>query len=193
LEKDMKDKETFLALVISNALICYQLSGTWEKYWEEFGNYFSDKNFSYDKILEELARFIRQSKNNKRFVEAKVLRLEKVKPFLLKFKWKSKFYYDNMSVLRDDLSSIMNQKKDAKTIVFAVKMFYYWAKKVFWDNNFPKDIFIPIDSRLTSLFEKYKEDYTDISKFYLDLSEKLDMPLLHLDAILWVNFDELKW
>jgi N-glycosylase/DNA lyase len=28
LEKDMKDKETFLALVISNALICYQLSGT---------------------------------------------------------------------------------------------------------------------------------------------------------------------
>ncbi|MDR0772333.1 MAG: N-glycosylase/DNA lyase [Candidatus Peribacteria bacterium] len=57
--------------------------------------------------------------------------------------------------------------------------------------NLPKEISIPIDSRLTNLFEKYKENYTDISLFYTDLSEKLNIPELHLDAILWVNYNDL--
>ena len=52
-------------------------------------------------------------------------------------------------------------------------------------------IFIPIDSRLTNLFEKYKWDYDDINKFYQDLSVKLDVSLLHLDWIVWINYDKL--
>jgi N-glycosylase/DNA lyase len=40
----------------------------------------------YEDILDKLAEFIRQSKNNKRFVEAKIIRLQKLKPFLLDFK-----------------------------------------------------------------------------------------------------------
>jgi DNA-(apurinic or apyrimidinic site) lyase len=93
--------------------------------------------------------------------------------------------------LRDDLANTMQQKRDAKTIVFAVKMFSYWARNIYPFKPFPKEIFIPIDSRLTNLFEKYKGNYTDINKFYLDLSEKLDIPMLHLDAILWVNYEDL--
>jgi DNA-(apurinic or apyrimidinic site) lyase len=185
--------ELYLVLIISNALICYQLSGSWERYWEEFGVYFSDKNFAYEDIYPELAKFISQSKNNKRFVEAKIIRLQKLKPFLANFKWKAKFYFDNMAKLRDDLAVTMWQKKNAKTIVFAVKMFYYGAKNVYWETNFPKEISIPVDSRLTNLFEKYKENYTDISLFYTDLSEKLNIPELHLDAILWVNYNNLIW
>jgi N-glycosylase/DNA lyase len=49
---------------------------------------------------------------------------------------------------------------------------------------------IPIDSRLTKIFEIYKEDYTDIKLFYYDLSEKLEIPEIHLDAILWVNYND---
>jgi DNA-(apurinic or apyrimidinic site) lyase len=116
-----------------------------------------------------------------------------LKPFLANFKWKTKFYFDNMAKLRDDLAMNMWQKKDAKTIVFAVKMFYYGAKNIYWEINLPKEISIPIDSRLTNLFEKYKENYTDISLFYTDLSEKLNIPELHLDAILWVNYNDLIW
>jgi N-glycosylase/DNA lyase len=37
-------------------------------------------------ILEELGKFIEQSKNNRRFVEAKIKRLEKLSPFLANFK-----------------------------------------------------------------------------------------------------------
>jgi DNA-(apurinic or apyrimidinic site) lyase len=149
------------------------------------------KEYNWKNILQELANFIRQSKNNKRFVEAKIKRLEKLKPFLVNFRWNAKNYYNNMLKLRDDLASIMWQKPDAKTIVFAVKMFYYWAKIIFGNKILPSEIFIPIDSRLTNIFEKYKEDYTDINKFYLDLSEKLDIPMLHLDAILWVDYNPI--
>jgi DNA-(apurinic or apyrimidinic site) lyase len=85
LEKYFNDKESFLALIISNALICYQLSGTGENYWEEFSEYFSRKHVEIKDILSSLANFIRQSKNNKRFTEAKIKRLEKLKPFLINF------------------------------------------------------------------------------------------------------------
>lgn len=193
LEKSFENKEFYLALIISNAIICYQLSGTGEKYWEEFSEYFVSGNFQPKKedVLNELAKFIRQSKNNKRFVEAKIQRLQKLNPFLDNFWWNARNYYDNMLKLRDDLAKTMGQKSDAKTIVFAVKMFYYWAKNIYGDKTFPKEISIPIDSRLTNLFEKYKGNYTDINKFYLDLSEKLNIPMLHLDAVLWVNYNEL--
>jgi DNA-(apurinic or apyrimidinic site) lyase len=41
------------------------------------------------------------------------------------FQNKKDFYYENMEILRDDLALLMNQTKDAKTIVFAVKIFSY--------------------------------------------------------------------
>jgi len=57
---------------------------------------------------------------------------------------------------------------------------------------------IPIDSRLENLYKKdtlldndAKINTKEIKNFYIELSKKLQIPLLHLDAILWVNYDEL--
>jgi DNA-(apurinic or apyrimidinic site) lyase len=72
-----------------------------------------------------LSDFIKQSKNNKRFVDVKSNRLEKLKPFLEQFILNPEYYYDNMEDLRDILAKTMKQKYDAKTIVFAIKMFSY--------------------------------------------------------------------
>ena len=102
-----------------------------------------------------------------------------------------------MDKLALDLSKIMNQKREAKTIVFAVKMFSYWARNVFsYLEYFPENLMIPIDSRLENLYKKYSlraECFSplQIKIFYKNLSEKLEIPLLHLDAILWVNYEEL--
>jgi N-glycosylase/DNA lyase len=86
----------------------------------------------------------------------------------------------------------MKQKFDAKTIVFAVKMLSYWARNIFKKIHlFPENINIPIDSRLIALFEEYKWNYKNIFDFYFDLSKKLNIPQLHLDAIVWVNYDNL--
>jgi DNA-(apurinic or apyrimidinic site) lyase len=72
-----------------------------------------------------LILFIKQSKNNKRFIDTKVKRLYKLKDFIDLYIVNQEKYYSNMLHLRDDLAKVMKQNKDAKTIVFAVKMFSY--------------------------------------------------------------------
>jgi DNA-(apurinic or apyrimidinic site) lyase len=82
-------------------------------------------NWKTKGVITELKNFIKQSKNNKRFINIKIKRLEKLEKFLNKFRENEEKYYDNMILLRDELAKTMKQKSDAKTIVFAVKMFSY--------------------------------------------------------------------
>ncbi len=198
-------KEKYLFLIITNSLICYQLSGKWEDYWEEFSEFFMKKDFkNFEELFELFRGFLPESKNNKRFVNIKLKRIKKLENFYLEFLGKEKYFYENMEELLEILSKTMNQKKEAKTIVFAIKMFSYWARNIFnYIEKFPENIMIPIDSRLEKLYEKYnnypipnpslktkgRELYVKI--FYKNLSKKLKIALLHLDAILWVNYDEL--
>jgi len=51
---------------------------------------------------------------------------------------------------------------------------------------------------LENLYKKYSHIYSEeevnnkeIKKYYSNLSERLKIPELHLDAILWVNYDDL--
>lgn len=193
LYKNIKNKDIYLTLIISNAIICYQLSSSWEKYWEEFSEYFSKNEVLKNDLIQKLWIFITNSKWNKRFVETKIKRLEKLKPFLDEFIWNEKYFYENMEKLCEKLAKTMNQKTTDKTIVFAVKMFSYWARNYF-DKfiEFPFSISIPIDSRLTNLYETYNEDKDlKIYTFYDILSQKTNISPLHLDAVLWVNYDKL--
>ncbi len=181
----------YLWVIIANSIICYQLSWKWEDYWEEF----SDAIINYEHwdwinwIYDFFSDFLNICRNNKRFVQTKLNRIKKLMSFFDDFEWKENYYYDNLKILRNILASQMWQKKDAKTIVFAVKMFSYWARNIFWIKYFPNDITIPVDSRLQKIFEKYKWEYSDIGKFYSDLSKNLWIPELHLDAILWNSRD----
>jgi len=189
----------YLFLIIANALVCYQLSWKGEDYWEEFSDFFSvEKGINYKNIniLRIFEEFLNNCKNNKRFTKVKLKRIEKILVFFDKFTWKQEYYYENMLFLRDELAKIMNQKYDAKTIVFAVKMFSYWARCCFWKIiYFPDSITIPIDSRLIKIFERYSPHSSPLPKgegikqFYSDLSKKLEIPQLHLDAILWNSKD----
>lgn len=193
LSKNIPNKEIYLWLIVANALICYQLSWKWEDYREEFSEYFSKKFCDKNSFLDELKIFLKQSKNNKRLVQIKIWRLEKIKNFfeLWKFFWREGFFYKNMEKFLEEIAKNMKQKKDAKTIVFAVKMFWYWARNFFDFQKFPKEIKIPIDSRLENLFEKFWEWEKNSKIFYEKLSKKLNIPELHLDAILWVNYEDL--
>lgn len=199
-KQDGKNEEKiyfYLSLVLWNSIVCYQLSGKWEDYWEEFWEYFSTKfkkNFEKKYILEILEEFLRNCKKNKRFTEMKIWRIKKFFIFLEQdFFEKEKYFYENMLELQEKIAKTMNQKKDAKTVVFAVKMFSYSARNIFGLLYFPLDLMIPIDSRLTFLFEKYNFDKDlKIEDFYLDLSKKINIPMMHLDAILWTNFEEFK-
>lgn len=181
----------YLVIIILNSIICYQLSGKGEDYWEEFAEYFCSDKIKSSDLIKEISEFIKWSKNNKRFVDTKIKRLKKLKKFVEEFSWKEEYYYKNMVELRDDLAKSLNQKVDSKTIVFAVKMFGYWARNHFVFEKYPHEIWAPIDSRLTNLFEKYKWEYSDINKFYNDLSSKIKIPPLHLDGVVWTLYDKL--
>ncbi len=197
--------EIYLFLIIINALISYQLSWKWEDYWEEFSSALENKNFNnFEDIYNFFEDFLKNSKNNRRFVEMKLKRIKKIENFYIDFISKTEYYYKNMDKLALDLAKVMNQKVEAKTIVFAVKMFSYWARNVFqYLEYFPENLMIPIDSRLENLYKKYsppilafppegeRNKQKQIKKFYINLSKKLNIPLLHLDAILWVNYNEL--
>lgn len=191
LSEKISDKWIYLWLIVANSVICYQLSWKWEDYWEEFSDYFWKIFLNKENFLDELKKFLKQCKNNKRFIDTKISRLEKIFLFFEDFFWKEKFFYQNMEILRAEIAKNMRQKKDAKTIVFAVKMFWYWARNIFDFEKYPEEIEIPIDSRLEKLFEKFWEWEKNSKIFYKKLSEKLKIPELHLDAILWVNYEEL--
>ena len=193
--KKMSDTN-YLFLIIANSLICYQLSWKWEDYWEEFWSILKNKDFNnFFEIYDFFEVFIPNSKNNKRFIDTKLKRVKKLEDFYLEFISKSEYFYKNMDELVLVLSKVMKQKIDAKTIVFAVKMFSYWARNIYDFEYFQKNIMIPIDSRLENLYKKYNDieniNTQQIKEFYINLSKKINIPLLHLDAILWVNYDEL--
>lgn len=193
----INDNKQFFSLILVNSLLAYQLSSTWEEYWEEFciraSKYFCNKQYDTNKTCIFFKNFLPKSKWNKRLLNMKLIRITKIELFLEQFISNLDNYLDNLIILRNDLAISMKQKKDAKTIVFAIKMIIYWKSisKMKTDKDMINQITIPIDSRLEKVFQKYKEEYTDIKKFYRDLSVKLCIPEIHLDAILWIKYKEL--
>jgi DNA-(apurinic or apyrimidinic site) lyase len=86
----------------------------------------------------------------------------------------------------------MNQKITDKTIVFAVKMFGYAGRNIFgYVEYYPDILLLPIDSRLRKLFEIYGSGEQNIEEYYRNLSKQLNISPLHLDSLLWVNYDKL--
>jgi len=193
--KNINDDD-YLFLIMANALICYQLSGRGENYWEEFAKVMKAIEGLDDdtKLKNFLINFVLQSKNNKRLFNVKRERIEKFFKFYNTFTGRSKMYYDNMELLAKDLASIMKQERNAKTIVFAIKMFSYGARNVFgYVNYFPTSLAIPLDSRLEKIYLVHmnKTFYTkkDVQTFYANLSKELQIPPLHLDVLLWTQID----
>jgi DNA-(apurinic or apyrimidinic site) lyase len=122
----------------------------------------------------------------------KKIRINKINDFLEIFTWKEEFFYNNMDKMWECLADKMKQKNTDKTIVFAIKMFWYAGRNIWWFKAFPYNISIPIDSRITKIYNKYNKDSSlNINSFYKILSEKLGVSPLHLDSLLWINSDKL--
>ncbi|ACS90953.1 MULTISPECIES: N-glycosylase/DNA lyase [Thermococcus] len=184
LHKNLNDDELFLKLVIANSIVSYQLSGKGENWWWEFSNYFSKKP-PIESIVKAYSEFLPRSKSNKRLIQLKLNRLKKLEPFLNSLAIEDlRKYYQNMLRFRDRLAKVMNAKEDAKTIVFAVKMFGYASRIAFGDFiPYPMEIDIPKDFRI----ENYTRRFTDRNSttFWREVSKEVGIPPLHIDSILW--------
>lgn len=191
-----ENKEKFLILIIQNSIISYQLAWQWEFRWTEFGKMISKEFANIDKIdnLWWWQNVLSNCRYNCRLANMKYARLLKLKPFVQGLNIDVlKAYYNNMSRFNNDLAKSLNNKPDTKTIVFATKMFGYWARIVL-DKfvPYPMDVDIPIDSRLTKIYEnqtwKIPKNKKIIQNFYKNLSKKYKIPPLHLDSVLWIDF-----
>ena len=185
LYKNITDKESFPILVILNALVSYQLNTTGEEYWWEFSKYFSKREIK-DEIY-SMITFLRNSKGNRRFLNSKIKRLEKIKNHIKNIKENYNNFYNDMVKLRDFLVSIMKQDKNAKTIVFSVKMFGY-AMRIYSEKfiPYPFDIAIPIDSRIKKITIKFTKQ--DPVSFWYKVSKETKIPPLHIDSVIWTLY-----
>ncbi len=192
IQKFPDQKSKILFWIIQNALVSFQLSWNWENRREEFSNYvinnldiFLTNNFTFRKNL------LSNCKNNQRFKKLKLQRIKKSLKIQDIIKNHRKNLYHNMINLNKLLSEIMNQPKTAKTIVFAVKMFGYWARINYKFIPYPFEIDIPVDSRITKIYlkEKRLDQATpkEIRNYFRQLSRQIWLPPLHLDSLLWVK------
>ena len=172
----LKDKLLFVRLTVINALLSYQLNMKGEKYWNCFADFFSEK-----RKAEFFPEFLRCY--NYRILNGKLKRYEKVREVvfcLLRTENDILYFSRNLDEFLEKLSKLLNQKKDAKTVVFAVKMFIYAFRVAFDEDIFaPSGIMIPLDSRISKI-SKDKD-------FWRRLEKETGIPLLHIDAILWLS------
>ncbi len=187
------DESLFISLVIINSLLSYQLSWKWEDRWKEFWEYVFSNFDKFDNIL-EYKNFLANSKNNRRLLNMKLKRFDKIIWFFENYKKIDDyiFFYDNMELLNKELAKYLKQKLDAKTVVFAVKMFWYACRVVLEKTNtYPYSIKIPLDSRIKKIYElnnKWKYSDNEVLNYFDKLSQKYNIPPLHMDTLLWVKY-----
>jgi DNA-(apurinic or apyrimidinic site) lyase len=194
-----------LYLVIQCALVGYQIAWSGENWRNEFGqkittdrqilqktwkNKEDNHNWRYD--------FLTTSKYNKRIYNIKTKRIQKFNKTL---NTENNFYqfWNDLEKLNNTLAKTMNAKVDNKTITFATKMFGYAYEIISWqDTIYPMSINIPLDSRLKTIYlntvplnkEELKGDIKNnkIDSYFQNLSQKHNIPPLHLDSILRLDY-----
>ena len=197
LNKRVKNCKIFLSLIILNAISSYALNCTGEDYWGEFSEFFSclygsRDNVSPREIIESFKSFLVSSRCNKRYLEIKIRRVEKLYDFLERLSKDLDKYLYNYDELWRDLSSALGSRRDAKTIVFAVKMFNYGARICLGnDLSLPMNIPIPVDHRIEIISERLgvRKKVTD---FWNSVARITGIPPLHLDSLLWIAYRYVK-
>jgi len=179
-----------LGVVVGNALVSYRLKGTGEEYWTEFGEFFLEREPTYDNLV----RFLESSRYNIALRNKKLQRLQRVKSLIQRLSADPQTYTD-LNYLIKQISFTLGAKGTEKTIVFAAKMAYYMFKSLGIETR--GDVPIPIDSRIATvtcasrmvdacpddIMNKYKDEAVRV---WREVAEKAGVRTLNLDALIWL-------
>ncbi len=180
------DPNTAARVVLSAALVSYQLSGTGEAWWWEVARWFSERRV--DDVSDAFRAFLPGSKNNRRFVNAKLRRLERARPLVESLT--AEDCGDFLDLWRR-VYTVMRAQPGAKTVVFAVKMCgYAWRA---WSGDFrpfPMEIPIPADRRVEHITKRLGGE--DPRAFWQRVAEASGVPPLHIDSVIWVAWNPEK-
>lgn len=198
----LSDKELFVFLVLQCALVGFQIAGSGPLRWEEFAQKIQhNRNILQEMQYNNIDRwyqFLTTSRYNKRLYNNKRKRLEKFASAYNTIVTNVKLvsHHEDMTNFWKVLSVAMQQDPHNKTMAFAVKMYGYAVRIV--TNTFvtyPMDIVIPLDSRLRRIAIQQDSSYSiandaTIIDYYQWLAEKYDIPPLHLDSLIWIDYRE---
>ncbi|MEM5811437.1 MAG: N-glycosylase/DNA lyase [Candidatus Aenigmatarchaeota archaeon] len=176
--KEKFDEKTVSKLVMFNSLITYKLVGKGEEHWMFFANYFLKNKKDFFQYIKESPFLILNR-------EKRIERIKKVYNYNPDI--------NDLEKVWIDLSSILKVDKNSKTIVFTIKMLNY-VYRIFRNKEriLPKNIPIPVDLRvikltkLAGLINSEKISYKKVQEIWNEISEKTNIPPLHLDSILWL-------
>lgn len=200
-----KNQDLFLYLTIQCALVGYQIAWSGELWRWEFGKKITKDREILNKIREQKKcnskrwyDFLTTSKHNKRIYNIKSNRIKKFNQTLNNEYEFSKFW-NKLCELNSLIAKTMKSKEDEKTITFATKMFGYAHEIISWKQTiYPMNVQIPLDSRLTKIFEQKNTSplqrgtkgvqKKEIKSYFQNLSQKHNIPPLHLDSILRLDY-----
>jgi len=193
-------------LVSLNALVSYRLSCKGEVYWQEFSNFIQNycKSASlteFNDYITAVIDFLNVSQCNISLRKTKVKRLMKLRDISKDTMSVFKMFTRDPEEFRIWLSEHLNTELDSKTIVFAVKMYYYGCRACLnVDMTLPFTIPIPVDRRValisytSGLVSCYSDNPIDaimrrqkvIRKVWSKIAYLCNTPPLHLDSLLWI-------
>jgi len=188
------------AYVVGVALVSYMLSARGERHW------FLAAEFAGEDVGESLLRFVRESPSLARF---RVVRERRARRYLVffvpRFLEKFEAYASDLRSFWVDLARAVGAKPQAKTVVFAVKMFYYSLRAAgFGVQGLPREIPIPVDFRvslmslISGLVAGEAADFRSEARLLRErgaglvrrgwglVSELSSVPALNMDAVLWL-------
>ena len=182
-----------LPIVIANALVSYRLSGTGEKYWTEFADFFERA----EPTLENFEAFLRSSKYNKTLIEQKIRRVRRAWPAISNLGPEA----SNLDELRALLSRALRAKGSEKTIVFALKMTYYFFKSM--GKEVKGDVPLPIDLRIATvtcasgLLKASPDEIMgklrdEAIRKWREVAKMTNVKMVNLDAILWLPMNGVR-
>ncbi|MEM0378604.1 MAG: N-glycosylase/DNA lyase [Thermosphaera sp.] len=135
-------------IVLGNSLASYKLNVRGEEYWTALAEYISRSEGTPERAL---IRFLSDRRDLARLIDQKIRRIQAF--------FKSELsrelsvdglgYCSRLNALRNELAASLNTSRNSKTILFAVKMYYYLCSACGRDTG--EDIDLPIDSRNSRL------------------------------------------
>lgn len=206
LAEALADPALTAVLAAANALVSYRLTLPGEEYWAEFAEaaartYTSGRPGLYGFF----SSFLRSCRGNRRLVGQKLARIRRLEdsglPRLVENRFRHYATPEGLLELWGQLARLFGGRK-AKTVVFAVKMFYYVASTVEPGLTAPEEIPLPVDLRVALLAatsgivanggwrEAWRHGYGGGRETVLEawrlVSASSHIPLLHLDAVIWL-------
>ncbi|HWQ17897.1 MAG TPA: N-glycosylase/DNA lyase [Sulfolobales archaeon] len=201
LVKRVGDCSSAALLTVLNAISAYQLSAPGEDYWWEFATY-PFKPGEPDSLVRDFISFLESSRGNVASRDKKISRVRR----LLASQTHIEIYVKideisrNPEILRTLLSRSLGKTGYEKTIVFAVKMFYYVSRICGYRSTPPATIEIPVDRRVAAVtytsgiadtskpdpVEEIMRSYREAQRAWAGVSEISGIPMISLDSILWL-------